>query len=74
MLFAIVPGALCLGVLAANYITWLVPPARRALDAEAVGYPGTSFSESTAGLLRFAKWAVPLGLVISLVAAALLPT
>src|SRR5258708_38681130 len=31
MLFAPVPGAVCLGMAAANCIAWLIPPARRTL-------------------------------------------
>ena len=72
MLFAPVPASICVGLLFANCVAWLIPPARRTLDAEAQGYKGTSFRESTEALLKFAKWAVPGGLIIALVAASLL--
>src|SRR5262249_6076458 len=47
MVFAIVPGALCTGLAAANCVAWLVRPARRTFDAEWVGHAGTGFCEST---------------------------
>jgi hypothetical protein len=72
MLFGPFFGAICLGLIFANCVAWLIPLARRALNAEAEGYRGTGFRESTGALLRCAKWAVPGGLIISLVAASLL--
>ncbi len=72
MLFGPFFGALCLGLIFANLVAWLIPPARRALNAEAVGFEGTGFRESNEILLRLAKWAVPMGLFVALVAAALL--
>lgn len=72
MLFAPAPGSICLGLILANCVAWLIPPARRKLDAEAEGYRGTGFRESTGALLTCAKWAVPGGLIIALVSASLL--
>lgn len=72
MLFAPAPASFCLGLLLANCVAWLIPPARRRLDAEAEGYGGIGFRESTEALLRLAKWAVPGGLIIALIAASLL--
>jgi hypothetical protein len=72
MLFAPAPGALCLGLVIANCVSWLLPPARRVFDAEAAGYPGTSFGESNKALLDLALRLVPTGLVVALIAAALL--
>jgi ABC-type sugar transport system permease subunit len=72
MVFAVAPGALCTGLAAANCVAWLVRPARRTFDAESVGHPGTGFWESTRLLFLCAAWAVPLGLVIALVAACFL--
>ena len=69
MVFALAPGAVCLGMAAANSIAWLVPAARRAFDAEAVGYPGTSFRESTGALLKLAAFVTPVGLIIAVIAA-----
>jgi hypothetical protein len=72
MLFGPFFGALCIGLIIANLVAWLIPPARRALNTEAEGFAGTGFRESTESLLRLAKWAVPMGLFVALVAAALL--
>ena len=72
MLFGPAPASICIGLIFANCVAWLIPPARRTLDAEAEGYKGTGFRESTEALLRLAKWAVPGGLIIALVAASLL--
>jgi hypothetical protein len=72
MLFAPAPAPICIGLIFANCVAWLIPPARRTLDAEAEGYKGTGFRESTEALLRLIKWTVPGGLIIDLVAASLL--
>jgi hypothetical protein len=72
MVFALFPASICMGLIFANCVTWLVPPARRTLDAEAEGFEGTGFRGSMEALLRFAKWTVPVGLIIALLAASLL--
>lgn len=72
MVFAPLPGALGAGFMLANLLLYALPPARRAFDAEARGHPGTSFQESLRGLLRLTTWALPPGLAVALVAAALL--
>ena len=72
MLFAPAAGALCLGLVIANCLVWLIPPARRTLDAEAVGYPGTGFREANAALLRLAGWTIPTGMAIAIIAASVL--
>src|SRR5262252_6730337 len=41
MMFSITPAAVALGFMLGNILIWLIPPARRVLDAEARGYPGT---------------------------------
>jgi len=71
-LFAPFPASICIGLIFANCVARLIPPARRALDAEAEGYKGTGFRESTGALVRWAAWAVAAGLIIGLVAASLL--
>jgi hypothetical protein len=65
-------GMLTYSLVAMLYLKKLISPARRTFDAEAVGYPGTSFRESMQGLLRLAKWTLPSGLIISHIAATLL--
>lgn len=73
MLFALVPSALLLGFLFANCVLRIVPPARRAFQKESEGFPEDGLRESNLGLLKFGKWAFPLGLV-SFLAASLLKT
>jgi hypothetical protein len=72
MLFALFPASICIGLIFANCVAWLIPPARQTLDVEAEGFEGTGFRESNEALFRLAKWAVPGGLIIALVAASLL--
>ena len=72
MVFAPLPGALGTGFMLANLLLYALPPARRAFDGEARGHPGTSFQQSMRGLLRLTAWALPPGLTVALVAAALL--
>jgi hypothetical protein len=69
MVFALMPGALCLGLALTNCVAWLIAPARRAFDAESVGYPGTSFHEAASALFLLSAWTVPTGLAIALAAA-----
>jgi len=72
MVFGPFFGALCIGLIFANCVAWLILPARRKLDEESQSYPGTGFRESTVALIRLAGWAVSLGLVVALIAASLL--
>jgi hypothetical protein len=72
MLFAPAVAALCVGLMIANCIVLLIPPARRALDAEAVGYPGTGFKEATRALFGLLKWALPIGMAVAMFAASVL--
>jgi hypothetical protein len=69
MMFAPVPGAMARGFILGNLMAWLIPPARRTLDAEAEGYPGTGFHDSMLGLARICLWTVPTGLCIAFIAA-----
>jgi hypothetical protein len=72
MLFGPLFGALGIGLIFANCVVWLITPARRKLTEESVGYPGSGFHEATVTLIRLAAWAVPLGLLVALIAASLL--
>ena len=72
MVFAVAPGALCVGLIFANCMSWLLPPARRVFDAESVGCAGASFREATGALVKVALWVVPAGLIIALVSGTLL--
>ena len=69
MVFALMPGSICLGLALANCIVWIVTPARRAFEAESIGYKSVSFREATSALLILAAWTVSTGLVIALIAA-----
>ena len=72
MVFALTPGALCVGMAAANCLAWLVRPARRTFAEEAVGHPGTGFRESTVALFRLAAWVLALGFTVALLGACFL--
>ena len=72
MMFSIAPAAMALGFMLGNILIWLIPPARRVLDAEAKGYLGTSFVESMRGICKFFVWALPIGFTVALTAAYLL--
>jgi heme A synthase len=72
MMFSITPAAVALGFMLGNILIWLIPPARRVLDAEAEGYPGTSFVESMRGLFKISLWTIPIGFAVALTAAYLL--
>lgn len=69
MVFSVVPGAIGIGFMFGNLLAWLVGPARRIIDAEARGYPGTTFRAAMRGLFRFTAWTLPVGLLIALTAA-----
>ena len=69
MVFALAPGAMCAGFVLANCVAWLVPPARRALDLEAAGYPGMGFREATSTLVKIGAWSLCAGVLIATVAA-----
>lgn len=72
MLFGPFFGALCMGLILANCVVWLIIPARRKLSEESVGYPGTGFRDSNVSLIRLTAYVLPVGLVVALVAASLL--
>jgi hypothetical protein len=72
MMFSITPAAVALGFTLGNVLIWLIPPARRVLDAEAKGYPGISFVETMRGLFKICLWALPIGFAVAFTAAYLL--
>jgi hypothetical protein len=72
MVFSVAPAAMALGFMLGNTLMWLIRPARQVLEAEARGYPGTSFVESMRGLFKICVWALPISLAVSLTAAYLL--
>jgi hypothetical protein len=68
-MFAPAPGAMVLGFMLGNLIVWLIPPARRTLDAEATGYPGTSFRDAMRDLTKVCLWTLPAGFCVAFLAA-----
>ena len=60
-------AAIPLAFIVANAMIWLVPPARRALNHEAQGHPGTTFRQSQQQLLAISKLLVPIALTIAAV-------
>jgi hypothetical protein len=59
--FAAVP----LGMLAGNFLVWLVGPARRVLNREAASDPALTFGATQAALLRVARLGVALGVIVT---------
>jgi hypothetical protein len=72
MVFSLMPGAMVVGFMLGNLFFWLIKPVRRIFDAEARGYPGTSFRDSMRRLFKVGVWALPIGLVIALTSACFL--
>ncbi len=62
---SIVFAALPLGMIAANFLIHFLPPARRALDREAEGYPGTDFVTSQRQLWAIGRVVTIAGFTIS---------
>lgn len=51
-----------------NFLVYLVPPARRAMDAEDLAFPGTEYAASQSALFRMALWLTAFWVVTTLVA------
>jgi hypothetical protein len=60
------PGMIC-GFLTGNWICWLIPPSRRAMEKEAAGDREMSFAGSNAGLLKFGGIASGVCIILSLI-------
>jgi hypothetical protein len=56
VLFPVLLAALCPALLLTNFLVYLVPPARRAMDTEDRGYPGTDYSSSQRALSKLGFW------------------
>jgi hypothetical protein len=72
MVFAPMIPAVVFAFLITNLVVWLVAPARRALEGEAVAVPGTGFRESQRRLALGAVIAVPAGVLLGAWGASLL--
>jgi len=72
MLMPLGVPAMVAGFLLANLIIWLIPPARRTMEAEAAGDREMTFAGSNAGLIRWGGIASAVCIVLSIVGAATL--
>jgi hypothetical protein len=72
MVVAVMPGSFVLGFMLGNLLFWLIPSARRVFDAEASGYPGTSFREAMSALVKLCVWTLLPGLLVAFACAYLL--
>jgi hypothetical protein len=52
-----------------NYLVYLVPPARRAMDAEDCAFPGTEYATAQRELKRLTLYSAPIGLALLLLGA-----
>jgi hypothetical protein len=55
-----------------NYLIYLIPGARRAMDAEDRAFPGTDYLTAQRELARLARYSAPIALLLSLLGAWLL--
>jgi hypothetical protein len=60
---------LCPSMVLANLLVAAVPPARRALDREAMSVPGTDRAAANRSLLRLSRYLTPAGVAIALAGA-----
>lgn len=65
-------AAIPIGMMLANLVVWMIPPARRAFTEEAQGVEGASFGEAMPELFTLARFIVPVCLLLSLLGAATL--
>jgi hypothetical protein len=64
--------ALAAGMVIGNYLIYLIPAARRAMDAEDRAFPGTEYSTAQRELTRLAAYTAPIALLLLLLGAWLL--
>jgi len=72
MIISLVPGSGAMAFILVNYLFWLLPGPRKTFEQEAKNHPGTDFQNTIHKLFRICRWTLPIGLLISLVAAYLL--
>jgi hypothetical protein len=72
ILFAPLLPALAAGMVIGNYFIYLIPAARRAMDAEDRAFPGMAYSAAQRELTRLAVYATPVAVLLSLLGAWLL--
>jgi hypothetical protein len=69
ILFSPFVPTLTAAMVVGNYLVRLVPPARRAMDAEARAFPGTEYSTAQRELKRITLYSAPFALLLSLLGA-----
>jgi hypothetical protein len=72
MLMPLAIPALVAGLLAANGLVWVIPAARRAMEAEAAGDPEMTFAGASAGLVKWGGLASAVCIVASIIGLAAL--
>ena len=65
MMFGPVVPNLIASMIVGNYLVWVIPPARRALDREARPHPGTDFRSTQRSFLRYLPMLVAIGYGLS---------
>jgi hypothetical protein len=61
--------AITLSLFISNLLMWLIPPARRAMNAEAAGDPEMTFRGANLGLIKFGGIASAVAFVLTLIGA-----
>jgi hypothetical protein len=69
LLFAPVIPALSGSMVIGNFAIYLIPPARRAMDAEDRNYPGTDYATDQRQLSRLTLYSAPVALILTLLGA-----
>ena len=72
MLMPLAAPAMTAGFLFANCLIWLIPPARRTMDAEAAGDGEMTFAGSNAGLIKWGGFASAVCVILSVIGIATL--
>jgi len=61
--------AITFSLIFSNFLMWLIPPARRAMNAEAAGDPEMTFRGANIGLIKFGGIASAIAILLSLIGA-----
>ena len=69
ILFAPFVPTIAAAMIVGNYLVCLVPPARRAMDAEDRAFPGTEYATAQRELKRLTLYSAPIALALLLLGA-----
>jgi hypothetical protein len=72
ILFSPFVPTLAAGMVIGNFLIYLIPAARRAMDAEDRSFPGTEYSTAQRELTRLAAYTAPVALALLMLGAWLL--